>query len=324
MEELVLSKLSEIADSLRRIADVLESQTNQTKTDVERSIALAPGTITRVEIQPVEKSALSAEADSPESEGNRSSTSADRRNIIREFLTSRNIKIKTEPAQDSADETLNKLAVYMGSKYGDIAMFYKKIKSAMNQGTPINLNLKDMPQSTISSTCQLAYMLHEIAFLEEYKYKNAPYFQLFARPSRFPKALSFFSGGWLERYGVSESYEAARSVNPSIECSHLSNIQIVLPNGDDFELDLLFEARGSIHWVELKTGSHHEYIAKYSKMSKILKLDVAHSYMVLTDVSPETAKTLSALFKMTVTRAESFEDAIRSTIIHDLAIEEKC
>jgi hypothetical protein len=83
-----------------------------------------------------------------------------------------------------------------------------------------------------------------------------------------------------------------------------------LPNGDDFELDMLFETEGDVFWLEAKTGDYRKHIEKYSKMSRIIGLDRSHTFMILADgaVTDGLARDLSNLFGMTVVRVEKFAE----------------
>jgi len=125
--------------------------------------------------------------------------------IIEEFLNSRNIKIKHIPPEEEVDKILDKIAFYMGNNFSLIRSFYELIKHNINSGLTVKLELKNKRQEEINAICNLAKRLHEIAFLEEYKYFNSPKYILYARPNRIPKVMSFFSGKWLERFIKSQT-----------------------------------------------------------------------------------------------------------------------
>jgi hypothetical protein len=97
----------------------------------------------------------------------------------------------------------------------------------------------------------------------------------------------------------------------------LLNPQIVLPNGDDFELDLIFQVNDFFFWIEAKSGEYQQHISKYSKMSKILNLDFKHSIMVLPDISENQCDALTALFSMTVCPLSRLETVLVEIIRAD-------
>jgi len=237
------------------------------------------------------------------------------RKVIEDFLLSRNVSIKYIPSEEEADEILDKISIFMGNRYSLIKPFYEQIKYNMNSGGSIRMDLRNKTQEEVSTICQLATMLHEIAFLEEYNYLKSPRFLLFARPSRIPKALNFFSGKWLESFVKSQVISILQQVNPDLKFSYLLNPQIKLPNGDDFELDLLFAIENEIYWLEAKTGDYQRYIEKYSKVSQILKLDWNSCFMILTDITPSGADALKKLFRMNVVPIEKFSEEFLKSII---------
>lgn len=235
--------------------------------------------------------------------------------IIEEFLNSRNIKIKNIPPEEEVDKILDKIAVYMGNNFSLIRSFYELIKHNINSGLTVKLELKNKRQEEINAICNLAKRLHEIAFLEEYKYFNSPKYILYARPNRIPKVMSFFSGKWLERFIKSQTILLLQKMNPNLNIGYLLNPQIKLPNGDDFEFDLLLSVENDIYWFEAKTGDYQRYMEKYSKISKILELGFERSFMILTDITPTGAEALRTIFYMNVVPIENFSEEFNKIII---------
>ena len=225
---------------------------------------------------------------------------------LQEFLKTRGIQIKRIPPRQECNDILDRLAMFMGNRYNSIDKLHARIKSSMDRGYSFTIDLKNLPQEQISNICQLATRLHDLAFLEEYRYQKSPHFILSAKPSRNPKALSFFSGQWLERFVKDRTIEAIRKTHLELQYSYLLNPQIILPNGDDFELDAIFKIGNDIFWFEAKTGNYQRYLEKYAKISSILGLDREHAFMILTDISETSAQELSALFQMKVVNIESF------------------
>lgn len=229
---------------------------------------------------------------------------------IQDFLASRGILIKAVPPGQDSDETLDKLAIYIGTKLESVNGVLNLIKSNMNAGRTFSQNLKNEPQQTIANTTFLCTNLYNVAFLTDYNYQKSPVCRLHATPSTAPSALNFFSGGWLERFVKTQVISLLKKKN--LQFSYVCNPQITLPNGDDFEMDMLFEAEGEIFWLEAKSGDYRRHIDKYSKMSKLLGLDPSHTFMILADssVTDSVTRDLSNLFSMTVVRAEKFADQL--------------
>jgi hypothetical protein len=269
----VLQVLERIANSLEKIADALAQEPR--KTARTRKFTVKNG---------------------------ENSLNSNYSNLIVDFLASHQIQIKTIPPEQETDEILDQIALFMGNRYGTIKKVYEPIKKSMNFGKVISLNLRETPQEDISNICQLCSKLHEIAFLEDYRYLRSPQYILTAKASRSSQSLNFLSGQWLERFVKTQIKSLVEERQLSF--SYLINPQIILPNGDDFELDILFEIEQEIYWFEAKTSDYQKYIDKYSRMSKLLDLDRSQCYMVLTDVTDHSAKALSNLFGMTVVRVD--------------------
>jgi len=242
-------------------------------------------------------------------------------NKIDEFLKSKSIQIKSIPDEDAADYVINAMAVFIGDRYSSISKIYKKIKREMQHGGTITEHLANETQKDISNICQFCTRLHETAFLEEYKYFKAPRYLIKAKTTTLPRAQNFLSGQWLERYileNVKESIKGvSQELSKTLSFSYLINPKIILPNGNDFELDIIFEVEGVFYWVEAKTGDYQQHINKYSNMAKTLNLDYKHSIMVLTDINPSASDSLSALFTMTVCQVSEFPKFIRDLLFED-------
>ncbi len=233
---------------------------------------------------------------------------------LRDFLASRGISIKTIPPEQESDETLDKIALFIGNRLESVKGVLNSIKANMNAGRPFSLNLRNESQQTVADTTNLCTNLYNIAFLTAYRYQKSPAYQLYATPSTSPRALNFYSGQWLERFVKTQVVSLLKG--ESLKFSYICNAQISLPNGNDFELDMLFETEGEVFWLEAKTGDYRKHIEKYSKMSKIIGLDRLHTFMILADgaVTDSLARDLGNLFGMTVVRIEKFAEHLTKVL----------
>ena len=234
---------------------------------------------------------------------------------IEEFLNSRGIKIKTLKAEDSADDVLDSISLFMGNRFSHIKGLLQEIKRTLNTGYSFRMDLRDKKPEEITSITQLCTRLHEIAFLEEYRYNRSPRYTLFGRVNRIPEAINFFTGGWLERYVKSAVIDIVKSLyEEDADFSYVKNPQIVLPDGKDFELDVLFRIKGDIFWFEAKTGDYQRYVSKYSKVAEVMGLDHDHAYMILTDITESGAQALESIFHMKVVRIDDFYESFWDTL----------
>jgi hypothetical protein len=213
--------------------------------------------------------------------------------------------------------------MFMGNNYYDINSLLHKIKQHMPHGNNFTMNLKSEPKQKISNSCQLCLLLMEIAFINRYKYKKSPACILDVSTSVNPKAQNFLSGKWLEIYVMMTVRKIVNEISANrknIKFSYLMNPQISLPNGADFELDFLFEICDTIYWIEAKSGNYQQHIHKYSKVSRILNLDIDHSIMVITDSTNEKSESLKKIFDISVCDISSFPSMINKLINKDLNI----
>ncbi|WAS06237.1 hypothetical protein LQF76_04945 [Gloeomargaritales cyanobacterium VI4D9] len=256
-------------------------------------------------------------------DGWRPSLSPPSASILEPFLSSKGIRIKVRPADDAADQVIDSLSLYLGERYDALSGLLGKIKRAMQNGAPITESLKGRPQQDVSSACQFCTLLHDVAFLEQYQYLRSPTYLIRAKTTTLPKAQRFFGGQWLERFilqKVKAVYaQVGSEVTEELGFEYLINPQITLPNGDDFELDILAAIGSSIYWIEAKSGDYQQHVAKYSKFARLLGLDFDHSFMVLTDVPDARCDALSSLFSMTVCTLRTFEEKLLTVARNDTA-----
>ncbi len=226
------------------------------------------------------------------------------------LLDSRGIRVRCVPPPSAADPLLDRLSFFLASRYQHLKPVLDRVKRTMQNGGSWFVNLAGRPQEVIASCCQFCYQLHAIAFLSEYRYHRSPRCVIEARSSTVPEAQNFFSGQWLER---AIRVELARvAAEQGCELSMVANAQVVLPNHNDFELDLLACLGSSVLWIEAKTGDYQNYVRKYSQVARLLNLGPGRSILVLADVAPDVCTHLSALFGMTVLPPDALASHVRS------------
>jgi hypothetical protein len=226
---------------------------------------------------------------------------------LNQFLAERGIAIKTLRARQDYDDVHDELSLLLGSKYYSISPLLDSIKRTMQLGHTFNLNISQHSQTAIADMTLIGRKLHDLAFLTMYHYQKAPRFLLAARPNTVPEVQNFFSGQWLERYIMQMFMGIGQDVQAQLGETIL-NPQIVLPNGDDFELDLLAIANSRVYWIECKTRSYQEHITKYSRFAQLLKLPAAQTIMVLPDAHESLTQNLSRMFGMHVVNLTELHD----------------
>lgn len=227
--------------------------------------------------------------------------------VLHTFLAKRGIAIKTLRTRQEYDAVHDEVALLLGSKYYSISPLLDHIKRTMQQGQTFNMNVAQYSQTAIADITLIGRKLHELAFLATYHYQKAPRYLVAARPSTIPEVQNFFSGQWLERYIMRVFAGIGHDVQANLGETIL-NPQIVLPNGDDFELDMLATANDRVYWIECKTGAYQEHIAKYSRFAQLLQLPASQAIMVLPDAHESLTQNLSRLFGMHVVNLVELHD----------------
>jgi hypothetical protein len=242
---------------------------------------------------------------------------------LQDFLALHGITIRSTPPEDPADQVINSLSLFLGDHYDSLKRILATIKRNMQQGSSFSESIKNYSQESVSDITQFCKRLHTVAFLEEYKYLKSPQYLIKAKTTTLPKAQQFFSGQWLERFVLQKVQtvvnQLSREMRKELDFSYLLNPQIVLPNGDNFEMDLLFQVNHNFFWIEAKSGEYQPHIAKYAKMSSRLKLDRCHAIMVLADSTPDKSAELLNVFDMTVYSLHQLEEGLIATLRGDLA-----
>ena len=132
-----------------------------------------------------------------------------------------------------------------------------------------------------------------------------------ATTSNAPIAQRFLSGHWLERYVLLTLLEAL-ALNEV-----LLNPQVILPNGDDFELDVFaIDSLGDPVWIEAKTGDYQVHVQKYSRLVPILGVPPKRAILVHPDIDGQQGEFLSGAYGMTVVNLSGWQKllpAIRGT-----------
>ena len=246
-----------------------------------------------------------------------------RSSALASFLASRGVQIKVIPPEDASDDIIDSLSLFLGERYEALSGLLAKIKSAMQSGMSITESLKNRSQQDVSSNCQFCTRLHQVAFLERYQYFRSPIYVIKAKTTTHPKAQRFFAGQWLERFILQKvkavHAQVAAEISSELDFEYLLNPQIILPNGDDFELDILARFGPWVYWIEAKSGDYQQHVAKYSKFAGLIGLDYAHSLMVLTDVPDDRCEALSSLFSISVCNLRSFEEKLLAVARSDTA-----
>lgn len=229
------------------------------------------------------------------------------RNAVEAFLSRCGIVIKNLPEED-LDANLAHIALFIGNNFKSVKNFYDSLKSNLTTGKLFTVNLKNQTDA-IPKSLTLVRALQSQGFVEKYEYRRSPKYELEVKLNKTPKE-NFISGLWLEIFVKQQIILLIKQANPKLKYSYLLNARVILPTDADFEFDLLFEIEGEIFWFEAKTVINSQiiknYVEKYSNISFLLGLDREHTFVIVTDLSEASTKTLSDKFNLTIVSVEKF------------------
>ncbi len=214
-----------------------------------------------------------------------------------DWLSSRDITVKNYKRQQATDEIFDRLATFLGERFDSLENLHDQIRRNLSTGSNFALNLASGTQEEIANSTQLCTWLHRYAFLSSYKY-NSYSKTIYAAPQRVGRVINFFTGGWFERF-VFLKVNALLSQN-NLDYVYLLNPQISLPNGDDFELDLLFLVENEPLWLECKTGDYQSHVTKYANIRPTLDIPEERSILVILGTSDDLTSQLTDLYGVTV------------------------
>lgn len=193
------------------------------------------------------------------------------------YLTQHGIGTSQAPHNDTANPDVIRTACYMGEHFPLIRNFYSAVKSTLNDYRKFDYSLTEAnirPEDG-GRIVSFARGLKNIGCLSSYEYKKSPHRTITAQVAHSPEAHRFISGGWLEHYIHSKTLELL-----SEPYAFMRNINVTLPENEQFEFDLLVCIREKIIWIESKTGKYAPYLQKYSRIAKLLGLSAADVLLV--------------------------------------------
>ncbi|NUQ02037.1 MAG: hypothetical protein HUU35_19490, partial [Armatimonadetes bacterium] len=214
------------------------------------------------------------------------------------WLAARSIEVRQYREPAPADAVYDRLALQLGSHFDDLRPLHDQIRRRQGNGGSFSLDLRQASQVQNTSICNFCTELHRQAFLTEYHYDRRAR-RLTGRLQRVPRVINFITGGWFERYVLLITTRLLRGAGRKVDA--LVNPQIVYPNGDAFELDLVLMVDGEPLWIECKTGDYQQYVHRYAEAQGQLGLRPQRGVLVVLGLADEITTSLSYTCALTVT-----------------------
>jgi hypothetical protein len=239
---------------------------------------------------------------------------------LENFLTEHDVRLVALPNESDLDPRLPAIAAFLGKYLSYVQPFYSRLKATLNNGEEIHFSLLGFQGRDVTHILNFCKMLKDAGFLAAFNYRRAPYYTIVARLARTPAAINFLSGGWLEHY-IRDKVVSIVTTHPSTmdtPYAFMKNPRIVLPGDEDFEFDFLLLVGESVFWIEAKTGEYMDYLAKYSRVSKLLDLNRNNNLLVLVD-TPKPDANISARYGISCCNVDEFPEVFRLAMIRELA-----
>ena len=128
---------------------------------------------------------------------------------------------------------------------------------------------------------QFGTLLHRHGMLKDFYYHRSPKKQLRVIPTKDGQVGQFLTGGWLEIYVSSMLSRRLRAAVSPAKYQLLYNVKGALPDGREFEADVMAAVDGRLFWLECKTGHWQDYSARFRGLVPIFGVDRTSGALLL-------------------------------------------
>lgn len=242
-----------------------------------------------------------------------------RLDILYKYLKDHRVEVTSIPDEGHLPKEVPQIAAFLGKYLVYVRPFYEMMKATLNDCREFRYSLAKLPSRDITHTLNFCHMLSAAKFLSSFTYRRAPQYSIVAQVNRTPAAINFLTGGWLEHY-IRDKVISILTTHPatvSLPYAFMKNPNIILPTGENFELDFLLSVGDKIFWIEAKTGEYENYLAKYSRVSRVLGL--TRSTSMLVSVEPLPAEdNLTVRYSLSCCNLDEFPDVFRINLVREL------
>ena len=175
--------------------------------------------------------------------------------LAEEWLTQQGIVLRKKHGVCSEDADLDKIANYWGSHKKYLGRFRKALYRATAENLWVILSLAEASETETEICRTLADKLYACAYATKVQYDNETK-TLYIKPGEQSAIKQFLCGGWFERYTKLQIERLL--LRMGVEFDILLNAEIILPDQQVYELDIMFIADGKPFWVECKSGDFCE------------------------------------------------------------------
>ncbi|HEX9795048.1 MAG TPA: hypothetical protein VGC54_13785, partial [Planctomycetota bacterium] len=200
-------------------------------------------------------------------------------------------KVVVYEGQDdlASNEAYEHLSRHIGQHFPLVAGFYEKVKRAVATGRTARIDIDGLTERERSAAVQLGTLLHRHGMLKDFYYHRSPRKTLRVIPTQDGETAQFLTGGWLEIYVAWLLARRLRARFSPNSFQVLFNVKGTLPDGNEFESDIMGWVDGRFVWIECKTGSWQDYSARFKGLVDVFGTDRHTSALLL--LRPSDAST---------------------------------
>ena len=231
--------------------------------------------------------------------------------LLVDYLKSRGVIIFEGQDDLNRNEAFEHLARHLGMHFHLLANFYEKVKRCVATGRGQRIDIDGYSHAERSAAVQFGTLLHRHGMLKDFYYHRSPKKQLRVIPTKDGQVGQFLTGGWLEIYVSAVLTRRLRAAMSSAKFQLLYNVKGVLPDGREFEADLMAAVEGRLFWLECKTGQWQDYSARFRGLVKIFGVERESAALLLIK-SPDanTRARATDMLDMTLLSLEEVDDFI--------------
>jgi hypothetical protein len=201
--------------------------------------------------------------------------------LLVDYLKTRDVLVFEGQDELARNEAFDHLARHIGQHFTHLAPFYERMKRCVASGRGQRIDMDRYSEKERSAAVQLGTLLHRHGMLKDFYYHRSPKKQLRVIPTKDGEIAQFLTGGWLEIYAVWLLNRRLKARMSAAKYQVLQNVKGTLPDGREFEADLMAFIDGQFFWVECKTGQWQDYSARFRGLVKTFGCDRTSAGLLL-------------------------------------------
>ncbi len=190
-----------------------------------------------------------------------------------DYLKGRKVTVFEASDDLNRNEAFEHLARHLGAHFDVLSPFYEKMKRCVATNRGQRIDIDHFSSEERSAAVQFGTLLHRHGMLKDFYYHRSPKKQLRVIPTKDGQVGQFLTGGWLEIYVSLQLQRRLKAKFSEAKFQLLYNVKGTLPDGREFEADLMAVVEGKLLWLECKTGHWQDYAARFRGLVDIFGVD---------------------------------------------------